>query len=361
MKRINKRALRVLTFSLACLLLLSACGGGGNSGGNSGGSSGGSDAGDWSTENFILNLSTASVGTAYYNIGAGLCNVVQNDLPNVKMTAQVSSGSGENLVNMANGDAEIAIMATDYVYWGSRGGNTELSDAYVDATENMSVLMVLEPMVFICLTQDENTKYQTAEDMLLPGTKLSIGPTGSAQYVGWEFVVKAMGKTFADFDTYQGGHSQQAEALKDNNVDVLANIVLGLSNPNATYAELTVTDDVRFLPISDEIRDKAIEMAPMYTKVTIPAGWTDDNAEEVETLGVRTVVCINKNLSEDLVYHITESIINGLEDLAVIHKTFTLVSKETAATDLPADLHPGAQKYYEENGFDITYLPDVGA
>ena len=55
-------------------------------------------------------------------------------------------------------------------------------------------------------------------------------------------------------------------------------------------------------------------------------------------------------MPEETVYLITKTIFENLPFLHNIHKATTAMSIERATAGLPVPLHPGAERYYKEEG-----------
>ena len=64
-----------------------------------------------------------------------------------------------------------------------------------------------------------------------------------------------------------------------------------------------------------------------------------------------TVVICHKSIPDDAVYAITKSICENADQLPQIHKSMRIFNPKTAWKNMPAPLHPGAEKYYKEAGY----------
>ncbi|MEM6390359.1 MAG: TAXI family TRAP transporter solute-binding subunit, partial [Pseudomonadota bacterium] len=59
------------------------------------------------------------------------------------------------------------------------------------------------------------------------------------------------------------------------------------------------------------------------------------------------------DLPEEHVYLITQAVYENLEFLNAIHPATRAIAIENAIAGLPVPLHPGAQRFYEEQGIEI--------
>jgi hypothetical protein len=95
---------------------------------------------------------------------------------------------------------------------------------------------------------------------------------------------------------------------------------------------------------------------PFFKSDTIPVGWAKGISAPVTALSLDTVVVISADIPEEVAYNITKAMFEHKKELEDVQPQWKIVTKETAIKDLPVKLHPGAEKYYKEKGFPISYL-----
>ena len=64
------------------------------------------------------------------------------------------------------------------------------------------------------------------------------------------------------------------------------------------------------------------------------------------------MVC-SDTFTEDEVYTLCKTIYENLDDIRTINAKANYMSLEGALSGIPSDLHPGAIKYYEEQGITV--------
>ena len=100
-----KNGKRILAASMALALVLSGCSG--SSGGSSAGSSGNSGGGSSSPTN--IQICGATSGGTYFLIANGLCQLLNDTMPDVfNATAQSTGGTPENIRLMQAGETDFA-------------------------------------------------------------------------------------------------------------------------------------------------------------------------------------------------------------------------------------------------------------
>ena len=58
---------------------------------------------------------------------------------------------------------------------------------------------------------------------------------------------------------------------------------------------------------------------------------------------------VDRNLSEDVVYTLTKTMLDNLDAIKNSHPAAKAFNLEAAA-QVPIDLHPGAERYFKEKG-----------
>ena len=79
--------------------------------------------------------------------------------------------------------------------------------------------------------------------------------------------------------------------------------------------------------------------------------------DALDTFSIKAVLAINdpatiftvESVPEETVYNITKAIFDNLEELGTVHPQAGAIALATA-TNTPIQLHPGAQRYFDEAG-----------
>ena len=90
---------------------------------------------------------------------------------------------------------------------------------------------------------------------------------------------------------------------------------------------------------------------PWYTSYTIKAGTYPNQDKDVKTSAIKMVMFCRGDLPEDVVYQLTKTLWEHMDELGQSQKNLKGLTAENAVKDI-ADipLHPGAAKYYKEIG-----------
>ena len=88
---------------------------------------------------------------------------------------------------------------------------------------------------------------------------------------------------------------------------------------------------------------------PSFFPTTVPKD-IYDMEEDVSTIGVNNVLLTHSEVSDDMAYAMAKAIFDNLDQLQNTHNAANDITLENALQNLPAPLHPGAAKYFEEQG-----------
>ena len=91
----------------------------------------------------------------------------------------------------------------------------------------------------------------------------------------------------------------------------------------------------------------------IWTPYTIPAGTYPAQRESVQTVAQPNLLAVRADIPEEDVYRITRTIFDHLSFLQGVHSATESMSLDEAMTGLPLPLHPGAARYYREQGMQI--------
>jgi hypothetical protein len=114
--------------------------------------------------------------------------------------------------------------------------------------------------------------------------------------------------------------------------------------------ELDFDPGVRLLSVEGEALRKALAARPGYVPVTIPGTVYENLEGDVHTLGVPVVLIAHEDLSEDLAYRLTKALWDKHAAFVEVTPVWKTVSLENALLGASAPVHPGAQRYYDEQG-----------
>ncbi|MFK8793691.1 TAXI family TRAP transporter solute-binding subunit [Planococcus plakortidis] len=322
---LNKKFGFYATVALAGSVFLAGCG---DDAANEGEGGGGA-----SEPEFLSILTGGTTGT-YYPLGGAMATIIENET-GIDTTAEVSQASAANMTSLADGTGEIAFVQTDTAFYASEGSNMFEGEVI----DSVSAIGALYPETIQIVTT-EGSGITAFED--LAGKSVSVGAPGSGTYINAEQLLEIHGMTMDDIDAQNLDFGESQESLQSGQIDA-AFITAG--TPTGAVESLSATADVDIVPVAAEKAAELIEKYPYYAEDAVPSG-TYGLTEEVPTVSVLAMLVVQNDISEDTVYDITKAIYENTDQIQ--HAKAEFIKAETALDGIGIDIHPGAQRYFDE-------------
>ena len=320
-------------FTMIALLVLAACNS--DDGKTSGDNENGSDGTEKETKYEYISILTGGTQGTYYPLGGSFADFISKDV-DVNATAEVSQASAANMTALKDGDAEIAFVQTDIAYYASKG-EFMFEGEVID---EVSALGALYPETIQLVTL-EGSGIESYED--LKGKSVSVGAPGSGTYGNAEQLLEIHGLTMDDIKAQNLDFGESQESLQSGQIDAA---FLTAGTPTGAVEGLNAVKKVFIVPIEDDKADALIEKYPYYAKEVIPEG-TYGSASETKAVSVGAMLVIQNDIPENLAYEITKAIFDNAPSLQ--HDKGKYIKKETGLNGIGIPVHPGAQKYFDEN------------
>lgn len=291
-------------------------------------------------------LGTSSVGGAWFPFGGAVAHIVNKNATNLRLTAEPTGGSKDNIALVHNNEVQFAMETTLDVYNAINGINQ-----FDQKFDNFSGVIGSGDGIFFQFYTLKKTGVKTIKD--LKGKRISLGGPGSVGNYFGEAVLAAYGlKMGEDWTPEYLSHGEGPDALLDGNVDA---VVGALTIPAPPIIDLTSRekDNVVFLTIEPDILEGLKKEYPSWSDATIPGGTYAGQPDDVTGMfGVQVVMVANNDVSEDAVYAFTKAVLENNEALTETNRLGQLWGKDNALTGLKGmlPLHPGAKKYMLEAG-----------
>lgn len=294
------------------------------------------DSGDSaSIESNIVTIATGGASGPYNIIATSLADVYSNTF-DVNSRTQTTGASAENLNLMADGKVEMAFVMSDAL---SQALNGE--ESFSEPLDGISQIATLYPNV-VQIVARADAGIETIEDLV--GKRVAVGDQGSGVELNARALLNGHGITYDDLQADYLGYAEAADGLNAGRIDA-AFLTSGL--PNASVMELSETTDIVLVSVDPDNVDEIAQKHPYFIPYEIPAG-TYDNEEPIPTAAVPNALVVRSDLSEDDVYQLTKTFFESLDTLVNSHQAAADISLEGAQESLIAPLHPGAEKYFNE-------------
>lgn len=320
----------LMLLSAFALLILAACG----SDGGTGSKDTNKDDSTASEKPKFLNLLTGGTQGTYYALGGTFADFISKET-DIKTTAEVSQASAANMTALQEGKGEIAFVQSDIAYYATEG--TMMFEG--KKIDSIAALGALYPET-VQLVTTEASDIKTYAD--LKGKKVSVGAPGSGTYANAEQLLEIHGLKMDDIKAQNLDFGESTDGLQSGQIDA-AFITAG--TPTGAVEALNATTKVNIIGMDAGKADELIAKYPYYAKDTVKAG-TYGIANDTETVSVLAMLAVKKDLPEDVVYSMTKAIYDNAGKIS--HAKGAFIKVETGLEGISIDVHPGAQKYFDE-------------
>ena len=311
----------------------------------------GSCSGDLSSSRPYI-LTTATTGGTYYPVGVALATITKAqlfDTDGISLSAISSAGSMENIKLMRDNQAQFGILQGIFAAWGWNGDGP-ISRPQPWLRSICALWYNAEHFVLLKELAGDGT---IAAIDSLDGERFVLGARNSGAEQSGNHILESLEIDYADkVSLAYMGYGATANAIQDGTI-VGMNIPAGVPVTAITRAFAVSGDEIQLLRFSDAQLAEVNAKYPLWDRYLIPAGTYPNQPDDVQSIAHPNVLAVRSDISDEAVYKITKAIFENLAALREIHKATREVTLERALNGLGAPLHPGAMRYYREQGIDI--------
>ena len=227
------------------------------------------------------------------------------------------------------------------------------TEPYQEAYTDLRAISVVIPANYYQFIVRADAPYDTLDEAIQNKApiRLAVDQQGSAGEIITRTILKHHGIDYETIVSWGGtvdhlSGEKSFELMADKRIDAAAD---ALSVPSSDILEAATTMDLKLLALEQEtIEAVAAELGMLPGVIT--AGGYDFQTEDIATVNTPVLLIVNKAVPDEEVYAITKAIYESFDYLHTVHEEFRNLSTENmvAVGDIP--LHPGAEKFYKEEG-----------
>lgn len=333
-----QRCLKVFTTLLfiASLLLSLGC---------SSDQSGGRPASDAKQQKRFLAFGGGPTGGTFNFFANKMASIISAQYDWLNISPKGSGGSAENLRTLNLNGIDVGIVYSGDAFLG-RNGKLPHDSMHYDKVRAMSFLYGAPAQLVV--RKDSGIK--SAFD--LQGKVVAIGNPGSGAALSAERFFRHL-KLWDKISPRKQGYSQAATDFVARKVDAFWVLV---GYPNSSIIEAASHTPIALVDLhKDATKAGFYDLYPFYSRVEIPANTYDGQDEPVTTFQDSSLWCASEKLDAKIVYDCLKAIYSeqGLKDMVTAHKAAKHMSIPTGIKGASIPLHPGAVKFWQEQGLDI--------
>ncbi len=290
-----------------------------------------------------LNYATGGTSGTYYGFNGVIANVLNEKLKGtLNLKVESTGASKANIQMLQSGDADIAIVQNDVMYYAYTG--TDLFAGGDPITDFSAVASCYPEYVQILASKDITSIDQLA------GKRVSVGDAGSGTEFNAKQILGAYGLSFDDIKVSNQSFADSADSLKNGTIDA-AFVVAGY--PTTAVTELATNFDFNLLPIDADHAAKLQADYGFYYYGVIPADTYGPVKEDVPAVAVMATIVASNKVDEDVIYAFVKGLFDYKEDITAGHVKGNELDLNTAISGVSIPWHAGAAKFYTEQGLNL--------
>jgi len=288
-----------------------------------------------------VTIASGWVTGVYFLLAGAISRIVYEKVPDLKLTVESSGASVANAKLIASGDTDFAILQNDIAFYAFTG----VEPMFDKAVPNIRGVASLYPE-HCQIHARKASNISSVED--LKGKRVSVGPLGSGTEQNAIQILEAYGLKFEDLGKVERlSPTESGDFLKDDRIDA-AFYTVGVGAP--VIADAAIMFETVIVPIDGAEADALIKKYPFYSKEKVPAGVYKGIDKDVPTVAVLAILVAKAELEEDVVYKITKAMFENTKNIEMAHAKGKEVKLEKALIGMPIPIHPGAGKFFKEEG-----------
>jgi hypothetical protein len=286
-----------------------------------------------------LRFMTGPQGGSWVPLGGSMKAMWEKALPGT--TVQVLPGAGiANVRGVNEGKADIGFGNSISTVDGLNG-----VEPFKEKATKVCNVANLYPQYFQVVARADSG-ISTAAD--LKGKTIVAQPRGNTAEVITQHFLKAHGMSYNDVKVnFVASYTDGVALVQDGNAHVMT---MGTTIPASAVMDLASARDVTLVPIDDKGVAAIKTINSGYMKGVIPAGTYPKQDKDVPVIVYSTHLIARCDLPENVVYGMTKAMADNVADLVAITKAMAGLTPKVMAADIGVPLHPGAAKFYKEQG-----------
>lgn len=294
-----------------------------------------------------FSIATGGTGGVWYPLGGAIGGLIGRNVPNTEGTSEATTAAIDNLKLLNAGRAGMAFCYDYHVVWANEGKVPGISGKH-----NVRLVLGFYEQPLHIVTK-EGTGIKTVMD--LKGKRVSTGAPNSGTEEQAEYVLKPLGFDWnKDFSREKLGATESVGALKDGKIQAF---FWSGAVPTSSIIDLASTPGLKLvlIPIDGEVREKIMKAnSGVFHSAVFKKESYSGLESDVQTIAITAVLTAMDSFPEDRMYEIVKTVFDNTKEISAVWKGALQMTQRTAVGQVTPDslkfLHPGARKYFKEQG-----------
>ena len=280
---------------------------------------------------------TGSIGGSYHAIGRQLCRILR-DFGDLEIDPEPTGGGIENVELTDEGIAILGLTQSDVAY-NAYHGIGFFSEKYTEIRALCGA-----PNLDLWIIAKSSSGFDDLAH--LRGKRIAMGALGGESSMIARAGLDVYGYREGDYRPFYRSFSNAIHGLDDGEIDVIFYLSHG---PSSAILDLVERTRIRLLPVGTDRIEKILESHPYWNAALIPKDSLPLLERDIPSLGVSSLLITHREVPDDLVYKIVDTIMNHPEEMSSAGAQYKFeLCKALRGVTIP--LHEGAERYFREQG-----------
>lgn len=288
-----------------------------------------------------LLIGSTSTSSSQYGYFVAVGQIINQHVDNVRTSVVETGATVDNLRRILRNQVDMGLVTTNVGYH-AYAGEGEFEDRPVD---NRLLWVYSQAPQNVVMREDSGVTSMAELD----GARLNPGITGSATEATTIAVMETLGLAP---EYVRGSTTDVVAGVKDNRMAGYVKSGVGEKLDGSSMDIATFTP-IQVLSLSDEQTAILSEQMPDISVVNIPEG-AADGVPAYSTWSFGLAMHSSPDLSEETAYQIVKAVMENPEpQVSALANLADVDIAELTLSSGTVPFHPGAARYFEEQGYEI--------
>lgn len=285
-----------------------------------------------------ITLKSAKSTSSYYVMMVQLAEMLKGQ-GSFSPTVEESQGSVQNVSESRVRPGNFLFTTPPSLLDAAREGKEPFAGQPFDNARTLFVM----PFVTIHFVARAETGIETMSDFA--GKTFIAGGTGTFCEGRTKKILEVLG-LLDSMNLIEVEETATNPAMRNKKVDGYSDCS---AHPSPGTSELAASTDLKFIQLTDDERQRIIDLDPLSGPITIAAGTYNGLDEDINTVGVPVGAYGTTSMTDEAAYAIAKTFWEQKDKLAGDQPWWNGVTPELVKL-MGAPAHPGAQRFYDEVG-----------
>jgi uncharacterized protein len=285
-------------------------------------------------------VGTASQGGTFFVYGSGWANLVAEQL-GITGAGEVTGGPMQNMALVHTGQLAFGLTTLGPAAESLAGENPIAPGVPMDMA--CAIFPMYQTPFSIAALAGSGIESISG---IPAGARIGFGPAGSTADTYFPAILEQLG---ASFERRNGGWDDLGSQMQDGLIDAIG---FAAGVPIPTVSQLEVQTSINLIDFSEEELAQVVENFPV-SAYTIPAGTYRSLPEDANSVAMWNFAIANCDLPESFVYEATRLAMEDNARMVNIHQSAVETLPEHWDKNNVLMWHPGAARWFNENGASI--------